>query len=375
VSDSLRVIIGITSSSWGGNEKWASVAAAGLTQRGHNVSVFYTHEPVRAELARCGIPHDLVRLWGDLNPFGFHSLIRLFRRERPDAVILTKQREYWMGGIAARRAGHPLVALRLGLRRRLVEDNKRRKVFGSLSDLVIVNSDVIRDELALTPWFDVSKVRVLHNGVSSDPADPGAGRAAFRELGVPGGARVICGAGRLTNQKGFDHLIDAFAEVAAEREDVHLVILGEGGKREELEARARASGVDDRIHLVGHREDVRDIIAAVDIYALSSVNEGMANTLLEAMSVGAPIVATEVSGTAEAVTDGVEALVVPPADVAALSNALARLLEDSELARRTGAAAMARAASDFSVDRMITELETILRNGIQNKRRSRRARS
>ncbi len=368
MSDALTVIVGITSTSWGGNEKWASEAAAGLARRGHHVSVFYTHEPVRAELERRGIPHERVRLWGDLNPFGFNALIRLLRRKRPDAVILTKQREYWMGGIAARRAGHPLVALRLGLRRRLLDDNKRRKVFGPLSDVVIVNSGVIRDELALTPWFDVSKVRVLHNGVSSAPADPEAGRRALRELGVPDGARVICGAGRLTNQKGFDHLIDAFAHVAAAHEDAHLVILGEGGKREELEARAAGTGVDGRIHLVGHRGDVRDIIAAADVYALSSVNEGMANTLLEAMSVGASIVATEVSGTAEAVSDGVEALVVPPADVDALAGALMRLLENPELALRVGAAAAARAAASFSMDRMISELESILRDGIRMKR-------
>ena len=128
-----------------------------------------------------------------------------------------------------------------------------------------------------------------------------------------------------------------------------------------------ATGVGDRVHLVGHRGDVRDIIAAADVYALSSVNEGMANTLLEAMSVGAPIVATDVSGTAEAVTDGVEALVVIPADVAALASALKRLLDDSELAQRMSAAAMARAASDFGMDRMITELESILRDGITSK--------
>lgn len=379
MSDALTVIIGITSTSWGGNEKWAAEAAAGLAGRGHRVSVFYTHEPVRSELVSRGISHDRVLLWGDLNPFGFSSLIRLFRRKRPDVVILTKQREYWMGGIAARHSGHPLVALRLGLRRRIREDNKRRKVFGPLSDLVIVNSNVIRDELALTPWFDVSKVRVLHNGVSSWPASPDAGHAVLRALGVPDGARVICGAGRLTHQKGFDHLIDAFVVVAAAREDVHLVITGEGGKREELEARANVSGVGDRIHLVGHRGDVRDIIAVSDAYVLSSVNEGMANTLLEAMSVGASIVATDVSGTAEAVTDGVDALIVPPADVGALARALARLLEDPDVARRLGVAAMARATKDFSMDRMITELESILRDGIRSKNgsapeaRSRRA--
>ncbi len=374
MSNALTVVIGITSTSWGGNEKWAAEAAAGLAGRGHHVSVFYTHEPVRRELERRGIERDHVRLWGDLNPLGLAALIRLFRRRRPDAVILTKQREYWMGGTVAQWTGRPFVALRLGLHRRLRDDNKRRQVFGRLSDVVIVNSSVIRDELALTPWFDVSKVRVLHNGVFSDPVDVDRGRGALRAFGIPDSARIICGAGRLTSQKGFDHLIDAFAQVAETHGDVHLAILGEGGRRSELEGRAAATGAADRIHLVGHRGDVRDVIAAVDVYALSSVNEGMANTLLEAMSVGAPVVATDVSGTTEAVRDGVEALVVPPGDVDALAQALVRLLDDPELARRLGDSAQARAASDFSMDRMIDELETILREGLERKRRARRSR-
>jgi glycosyltransferase involved in cell wall biosynthesis len=370
VSDVMTILIGITSTSWGGNEKWAAEAAAGLAERGHNASVFYTHEPVREELSRRGVEHDRVRLWGDLNPFGFGALVHLMRRRRPDAVILTKQREYWMGGNAARFAGAPLVALRLGLRRRLRDDHKRRKVFGALSDLVIVNSRVIRDELARASWFDVSKVRVLHNGVCLDPPDAERGRAALREFGVPVGARVVCGAGRLTSQKGFDNLIEAFARIAEPRGDIRLVILGEGGRRRELEKQAAATGVGSRIHLVGHRRDVRDILAAADVYALSSVNEGMANTLLEAMSVGAPIVATDVSGTAEAVRDGVEALVVPPADVSALAGAVGRLLDDGPLAERLGERARTRAAADFSMERMVSELESILREGVAAKRRA-----
>jgi len=368
MSESLTVVVGITSTSWGGNEKWASRAASGLARRGHDVSVFYTHEPVRRELERLGVRHDHVRLWGDLNPFGFASLIRLLRTRRPDTLILTKQREYWMGGIAARRAGCPLVVLRLGLKRRLRDDNKRRRVFGPLSDIVIVNSSAIRDELAQTSWLDVSKVHVLHNGVSTEPVDAGRGTEALRALGVPDGGRVICGAGRLTNQKGFDHLIDAFARVAMDRNDTHLVILGEGGKREELEAGAEASGFGERIHLVGHRSDVREILAAVDVFALSSVNEGMANALLEAMSVGAAIVATDVSGTAEAVRDGAEALVVPPADVPALAAALSHLLDDESLARRLGDRAKARVEEAFGMDRMVEELETILLDGVAAKR-------
>ena len=355
----LKVTIGITSRSWGGNEKWASEAARGLAARGHDVTVFWSYEPVFRELARRGIASRRVRLWGDLNPVGFASLVRLLREIRPDVLVLTKQREYWMGGLAARFSGRPLVVLRLGLSRPLRDDFKRRSAFGRRADLVVVNSNDVRETVTRSEWLDADKVRVLLNGVETSPPDAEAGGRALEELGVPEGAPLLVSVGRLTRQKGFDILIDAFALVVEEEPGARLVILGEGGLRAALERAARESGVDGAVVFAGHRHDVRDIVAAADVYVLSSRNEGMANTLLEAMSVGAPIVATDVSGTTEAVRDGVDALVVPPGDPGALAEAALNLLRDRELAARLGSSAAARARQRFSFDRMAAELEAM----------------
>jgi glycosyltransferase involved in cell wall biosynthesis len=115
---------------------------------------------------------------------------------------------------------------------------------------------------------------------------------------------------------------------------------------------------------------VREIVAASDVFALSSRNEGMANTLLEAMSVGAPIVATDVSGTSEAVRDGVDALIVPPGDPGAMAKAIERLLRDRGLAGELGASALGRAQAEFGVERMVSELEAELIKALRVKRRA-----
>jgi glycosyltransferase involved in cell wall biosynthesis len=361
MKDRLSILFGITSRSWGGNEKWAAEAARGLLERGHRVLAFWSYAPIQRELRARSIPGSKIRLWGDVNPVGLTSLVRLLRRERPDVIVLTKQREYWMGGLAARIAGRPLVVLRHGLRRPLVNDFKRRSAFGSLADIIIVNSESVRDALLEAPWLDRAKVRVIYNGVATDSVEEGKGRRLLERMGVPPGVPVVCGAGRLTKQKGLDILIRAFPRIARDVPGARLVILGKGGQRAALEEEAERSGQAGSIIFPGHRSDVRAVLSGVDVYVLSSRNEGMANTLLEAMSVGAPIVAARVAGTEEAVRDGVDALVAPPEDPDALAEAAVRLLSDRDLAGRLGTSALARARSMFSQQRMLDALEALFR--------------
>ncbi|MBD3347813.1 MAG: glycosyltransferase [Candidatus Eisenbacteria bacterium] len=238
--------------------------------------------------------------------------------------------------------------------------------------MVIVNAEAVRETLLEARWLDPEKVRVVLNSVSLDPVPQADGRAALAELGLPRGVPVVCGAGRLTRQKGLDVLIRAFAIVRGEFPDARLLILGEGGQRGALEETARDARVEDAVTFAGHVPDVRAALSSVDVYALSSRNEGMANTLLEAMSVGAPIVATDVSGTGEAVEDCRDALVVPPEDPAALADGIARLLRDPELAGRLGSAALETSSERFGRGRMLDELLAVFEEGLERIGRSRR---
>jgi glycosyltransferase involved in cell wall biosynthesis len=357
----LSIVIGCTSKAWGGNEKWSLDAAEALRERGHTVRVFWTHDAVGDRLRARGLAGARIRLRGDVDVFGFAALAAFIRATRPDVLLLTKQLEYWLGGLAARVAGRPLVALRLGTELRQRSDFKRRTSFGRLADIIIVPAESARRSLDGVPGVDPGKLCVVSTAVSTDPVKEDAGRRAIRDLGIPAGSPVVCGVGRLARVKGFDLLIDAFGGVLEAFPTARLVILGEGPQRGALEA--AAAGLGESVVLAGHSERVREVLAGVDVYALSSRYEGMANTLLEAMSVGAPIVAADVSGTREAVRDGVDALVVPPEDSAALRDAILKLLRDRGLAGSLGKSARGRARERFSRERMVEGLENAFSAG------------
>jgi glycosyltransferase involved in cell wall biosynthesis len=229
----------------------------------------------------------------------------------------------------------------------------------------------VKDELVKSAWVDPDKLRVVYNGVEASPVDVATGRLRLTELGIPPGARVICAVGRLVRSKGFDLLIDAFARVIRDLGTCHLLIVGEGDRRRELERQVRTAGLAERVSLPGHRDGIREILSAVDVFVLSSRFEGMANTLLEAMSVGAPIVATDIAGTSEAVVDGVDALVVPPGEVDALADAVQRIVLDTELAGRLGRSALERVRERFATSRMVSDLEELLYQALSSRTRGR----
>jgi glycosyltransferase involved in cell wall biosynthesis len=126
-----------------------------------------------------------------------------------------------------------------------------------------------------------------------------------------------------------------------------------------LEAQAARLGIARRVIFTGIRSDVPELLSSVDVAVMPSLNEALSNVLLESMAAGAPLVATRVGGTPEALSDGECGLVVPPGDAAALATGVARLLNDPALAARLGHAARQRIANEFSVDRMVRATEQL----------------
>ena len=147
---------------------------------------------------------------------------------------------------------------------------------------------------------------------------------------MPSSTAVVGSVGRLERQKRFDILIEAVARLRQQQRDVTLVIVGDGSLAATLRAHARTHGVADACVFTGHRTDVVDVLHAFDLFAQSSEYEGTPNCVLEAMAVGAPVVATTVGGTAELIDDRVHGLLVPPHNPEALAAAIAAALDDRD---------------------------------------------
>ena len=175
--------------------------------------------------------------------------------------------------------------------------------------------------------------------------------------------------GRLHPQKGFSDLLTAFAQVRQRIPSVRLFVAGDGELRDDLEAQARSLGMAAVVTFAGVRADVSEVLAALDVFVLPSLWEGMPNAVLEAMASGLPVVATAVGGTPEVVVDGVTGLLVPPQDPGALAQAIGHLLRDPDLRRRMGRAGRRRVEEHFDVRETVRQVESLYETLLREKGR------
>ncbi|MDT7741807.1 MAG: hypothetical protein QOE59_885, partial [Actinomycetota bacterium] len=213
------------------------------------------------------------------------------------------------------------------------------------------------------PWRSAPQ-HVIPNGVPSTPGpDPAAVTVARRELGFGADDVVVGTVGRLVPEKDHAMLLRAFARLVADHPRARLVIVGGGPREAALRELAAALGVADRVVLTGMRTDVGDLLPAVDVFALSSLQEAAPMAVVEAMHAGLPVVATSCGAVADLVTDGKDGFVVPVGDDVALAERLAALVEDSVARATLGAHARDHAVTEFSdlvmaerYERLIAEL-------------------
>jgi glycosyltransferase involved in cell wall biosynthesis len=345
----------------GGGETGTAFLLAGLQARGHRVLMLCRNAEMAERVGRYGIPTGVQAVGGDVMvPDAIRFGARL-RRERPDAVILTTFKKVLLAGMGARMAGVPFVVQRIVLQGDTPARSARyRFALRRFVHRVVLNAEAMRaDFLAGDPHLDPSRVVTLVDGVRPPVrrAPSGSVRAA---LGIPPDAVVVGSVARLARQKRFDRLLRALAAI---HQPVHLVIAGEGPQREKLLALAAELGMAHRLHLPGFRDDVGDVLDAMDLFAVSSDREGLANAMLEAMAFGLPVVSTDVSGAREALEVPLgepRPGIVVPIDEIALRDALAEVVADTSALRAMGVAARERAERRFGWERFLDEWERLL---------------
>lgn len=171
---------------------------------------------------------------------------------------------------------------------------------------------------------------------------------AKNRLGLNPSRLLIGAVGRLSPEKGFDNLIKCIGQLLGKGLDVELVIIGDGPQRAELEELIQESGNKDRIRLAGHQSNVKDWYEAMDVFALSSLREGLPNVLLEAMALEVPVVATKIAGVPRLITDDENGLLVEPGSVSELAEKLHRMLVDESLRHRLAKAGRERVETHHS---------------------------
>lgn len=271
--------------------------------------------------------------------------------------------EGWVGWFIARLIRRPLVIYAHGeeitVWRKLPRRLKAMRFAYRRADIVIANSDFTRDQL-LDLGVAPERITIIHPGVDLERFHPGHETADLHEhIGLNPNQKLILSIGRLSRRKGFDQVMAALPELLKMDIDVHYAIIGIGEDEHRLKALAQDLGVSDRVHLLGHVEpkDLPRWYCAADLFAMPNREidgdtEGFGMVFVEAAACGIPTVAGLAGGTGAAVLDGVTGFRVDGTDLEQVTRALARLLDDPELARTLGENGRVRAVRELSWERV-----------------------
>jgi glycosyltransferase involved in cell wall biosynthesis len=320
------------------------------------------------KISACRVPVHVVAGRGLVDIRRLFRLARLIRRWRPDVVHTQLSYANIVGILAARLARRPVVAsiqnvttdqTRLDTPKRLLQGLALR-----LAERTIVVAQTAVEESRRNFLLPPDRLVVIPNAIDLRRLEPPPrfDRTAKRqELGVAADAEVLCVIARLDPYKGHRYLLEAAAKLASRRPAACYLLVGTGPVEAALRAQASTLGLEDRVHFLGIRPDVPEILAASDLFVLPSLNEGLSLAILEAMALGVPVVATAVGGAADVLVHGETGWTVRPSDPTALAQAIDQALRDpvETAARATKGREVVR--REFSIVTHVARLEAIYR--------------
>jgi glycosyltransferase involved in cell wall biosynthesis len=344
-----------------GGEVQVFLLLEGLRRLGHRNLLVCPPESRAEEQAReRGLAVRAVPMRSDADLPAVWRLRRLLRESAPDLLHLHTGRATWLGALAARGLGIPVLTTRR-MDRTVKRNARNRWLYRTGVRRVVAISPAVAEAL-LEGGVEPGRIRTIPSAVDPAALRPRRTRDALRaEQGLGPGEPLLLALAALVRRKGLDVLLDALARLAAAGPPPRLWIAGEGPERAALERQAARAGLGERVRFLGRREDAADLLAACDVFVMPSRREGLGVAALEAMAAGRPVVASRVGGLAAAVQEGGTGLLVPPEDPAALASALSTLLGDATLRARLGAAGPARVVAAFGAEAMVEAYEKLYR--------------
>jgi glycosyltransferase involved in cell wall biosynthesis len=242
---------------------------------------------------------------------------------------------------------------------RCLEDRETLRQLTPLMDRLIVVSKAIKEKIEDEGRTGVP-VSLIYNGVDLQRYNHQQPCCTLHEdYSIPETAPIVGVVARLEAEKGHRTLIDAWPLVRKAHPEAWLLIVGEGSERDSLEAQAASLGISDRVVFTGRREDMPAVTAALDVAVLPSYREAQGLSVLEAMALSRPVIASRVGGIPEMIEDGVTGLLVPPADPEALAEAIVRLLSDHPFADMLAKRGHDLVHDRFCVELMTSQIETL----------------
>lgn len=353
-----------------------------LSQRGAEVTLACTVGKFRDEIAASGaevlhLPIERrVRPLQDLA--SFLDLLYLIRRIQPDVVHTHTSKAGFLGRLAARIAGVPLIVHTIHeLPENAAKSTLQKGVYWFLEFVaarwahhLVTVSEPNQKQILSEFLCGAKKLTLIREGLDLAGYVPQRTAAQVRQdLGIPADAPLVGCVARLEPAKGYEDLLEAFRQVLAQEPEARLVIVGEGYQRQDLAALTARLGLETRVLFTGWRDDMIDLLAAFDVFALASHYEGLGIAILEAMALRRPVVCTAVGGVLDVVQDGETGYLVPSREPAAMASRLVELLRDPERRAAFGEAGRKRVEEHFRDEDANRKMLGLYQNLLQKHRK------
>lgn len=285
---------------------------------------------------------------------GLFTLWRLLRREKIDVIETFTHDSNMLGLPVAWLAGVPArIATHHGVIEGFPRSRERLHTWmmnHNIAHKLVTVSEKTRQN-ALAEGVKAERVSVIQNGITPVPFEDGRRLEVRKEVGTGPDDFFLLSVGRLVYPKAHDVLVSAMPEVLMEFPNAKVGICGDGVLRGNLEAQIKSLGLEDSVKLLGEQNNVAKFLSSADVFVLPSRSEGLPIALLEAMSIGLPVIVTSALGGDGVVVEGTHGLVVPVDDIEALAQGILQLLRDPQQCARFGAAAKKRVHEMYSIDR------------------------
>ena len=362
-----RILYVIDNTEFGGGERLFAQLISRLPRDRYRITVACAPGGIFEEKIKgSGALLEPIDMRNRFNPGIILRLVNIVKREKIDIVHSQGGRADFFARIVARLAKVPVLISTIQMPVEGYDVNPVKKsVYVALDrlserfvDKFIVVSKSLGQALIQKHKITPDKLVLIYNGIEVDEYRPN-GKEVRREFGLEDGVPVIGAIGRLVWQKGFNYFIEAIPEIVRHMPDAKFLLVGDGPLRERLEALSEELKVRDNVIFTGFRSDIKEILSTVDLLVVPSLLEGFPMVTLEAMAMAKPIVATNIDGITEQITDGVNGILIPPKDPSALAKTVVRVLNDKEFARSIGLLARKKVEQEFSVEKMVAETEEV----------------
>lgn len=223
------------------------------------------------------------------------------------------------------------------------------------ADEIIVLSNAVKEFMSDVEKVDADKITVIHQGFDFDifSASDEDGKKVRQEFGISEDDFVIGTIGNFTSTKGHSFMVSAAKELIEEMPNLKLMFIGDGGDKKTVQEQIAEENLQERVIFTGFRGDVNACMKAVDVVVHPSLSEAFCQVLIETMSVGTPIVSTDVGGAKEVITDGKNGFIIPPANVEAIKKAVRNLFQNPEATKKMALAGQQSVRETFTVEKMI----------------------